>query len=130
MKQRGFSLKEGLKRPLDPMAGNTMIQRYKGTEAPLTLGPQPKFCFNIPINQKPEAIIGSVDIKDGNRQIELKRSDKYNTAAMVPARKAFDVDVTRVSDTSFEATPKQPLPPGQYLINENGVMNYDSGLKH
>jgi hypothetical protein len=129
MAKRDFSFKEAMKRPLDPNGGNTNIQRYKGSEAPLTLGPQPKFCFNISVNEKPEAIIGSLDIKDGNRQIELKRSDKYNSMAMVPARKSFDLDVTRTSDTSFEATPKQPLPPGQYLINEKSAMNYDFGVK-
>ena len=129
MAKRDFSFKEALKRSLDRSGGNTTIQSYKGPEAPLTLGPQPKFCFNILVNEKPEAIIGSLDIKDGNRQIELKRSDKYNSMAMVPARKSFDFDVTRTSDTSFEATPKQPLPPGQYLINEKGVMNYDFGVK-
>jgi len=128
MAKRDFSFKEAMKRPLDPSGGNTTIRRFKGLQAPLTLGPQPKFCFNISVNQKADAIIGSLDVKDGDRQIELKRSDKYSSIAMVPARKSVDVDVTRISDTSFEATPKQPLPPGQYLINELGVMNYDFGV--
>jgi hypothetical protein len=48
---------------------------------------------------------------------------------MVPARKSVEVDVTRISDTSLEANQKQSLPPGQYLINELGVMNYDFGVK-
>ncbi len=127
--KRDFSFKEAMKRPLNPSGGNTLIERYKGTEAPITLGTQPKFCFNLTINEKPEVIIGSLEVKDGNRQIELTRSDRYNTGAMIPAKNSIELAVTRTSNTSFEATPKQPLPAGQYLINEKGALNFDFGVK-
>jgi hypothetical protein len=127
--KRDFSFKEGLKRPLDPTGGNTTIERYKGTEAPITLDSKPRFCFSITINETPEVIIGSLDVKDGNRQIELTHSDKYNTAALIPAKHSIDMVVTRTSDTTFEATPKTPLPPGQYLINDKGALNFDFGVK-
>jgi hypothetical protein len=127
--KRDFSFKEAMKRPLSPSGGNTLIERYKGSEAPITLGPQPKFCFNLTINEKPEVIIGSLEVKDGNRQIELTRSDRYNTGAMIPAKSSIELAVTRTSNTSFEAIPKQPLPAGQYLINEKGALNFDFGVK-
>lgn len=126
--ERGVSIKEGLKNPLNPMAPVTVIFRYKDAAAPITLGTSPKFCFPIAVNTAPDVVIGALEVKKNERDIELKRSDKYNSSAWIPARKAFDVNVTRTSDRSFEATPKSPLPAGQYIIN-NASMTYDFGVQ-
>ena len=127
--KRDFSLKEAMKNPMSNSAGNTLIKRYKGTAAVINLGPSPKFCFHISINEAPQVIIGGLEVKNGDREIEFKNSDRKNYKGPIPARKAFELDVVRVSDTSFEATPKDKLPPGQYVINNMSFMNYDFGVQ-
>jgi hypothetical protein len=126
-RERGISITEQLKNPLNPMAGYTTIYRYKDPASSLTLSTTPKFCFPITVNDSPKVIIGVFDVKKDERDIELKMSDRHNATSMVPARKSFELDVKRGSN-SFEATPKVPLPPGQYIIN-NAYTSYDFGVQ-
>jgi len=117
--ERGLSVKETLKNPLNPMASYTTIYRYRDSSSGVTLSQTPKFCFPISINQTPNVVIGELDVKKNERDIELKFSDVRNSQSGIPARKAVDVDITRTSPTTIEVTPKTPLHAGQYLVTSS-----------
>jgi hypothetical protein len=127
-RERGLSIREQLKNPLNPMAPYTTIYRYKDTSAALTLGPSPRFCFVVSVNAAPNVVIGELDVKKNDREIEMKFSDRQNSSSGIPARKSVEVDVKRTSPTSIEATPKSPLHPGQYVINSS-YMAFDFGVQ-
>jgi hypothetical protein len=127
-RERGLSIREQLKNPLNPMAPYTTIYRYKDTSATLTLGATPRFCFVLSVNAAPNVVIGELDVKKNDREIEMKFSDRQNSTSGIPARKSVEVDVKRTSPTSIEATPKSPLHPGQYVINSS-YMAFDFGVQ-
>lgn len=127
-KERGFSFKEGLKNPINPMGGYTIIKQYKGASAVLTLGRSPKFCFPLTVNMAPNVVIGVLDVKKDDREIEIPLSDRRNATGGFPARKSVEVNVIRASPTSIEVAPKNALVPGQYIINSS-YMEYDFGVR-
>jgi|SRR5208283_4069062 len=106
-------MKEGLKNPLNPSAGRTRIATYKDPAAAITLGASPKFCIAIPATVNPEVLeIGSVDVKKDHRELQLAHADK----TWMPPKHLQAVDLKRISDNVVEIIPKQPLPPGQYVL--------------
>jgi hypothetical protein len=125
--ERGFSLTEGLKNPLNPMAGHTTIKRYKGASASIALASTPKFCFPTTVNTAPQFIIGELVVKKDYRELEIKFSDRHSDS-WVPARKSFDVDMKRTSPTSIEVTPKTPLEPGEYIVTSSYIV-YDFNVR-
>jgi hypothetical protein len=40
----------------------------------------------------------------------------------MPERRVQPIDIKRLSDTTVEITPKEPLKPGQYLLGGPGVL--------
>jgi hypothetical protein len=122
----GVSMKEDLKNPLNPNAGRTRIAMYKDPAAAVTLGTSPKFCIAIPSNVNPEVLeIGTVEVKKDHRELELTHADK----TWMPPKRLQAVDVKRISDTVVEITPKQPLPPGQYVLGGPPTIGvYDFGV--
>src|SRR5581483_4534863 len=127
-RERGISLKEGLKNPLNPMSGYTTIHRYRDPSSALSLSPTPKFCFPVSVNATPNVVIGELDVKKNERDIEMKMSDVRNSQSGVPARKTVEVDIKRTSPTTIEVTPKNPLHAGQYLITSS-YMTFDFGVE-
>jgi hypothetical protein len=127
-RERGLSIKEQLKNPINPMAAYTTIYRYKDAAAAITLGPTPRFCFTLSVNTAPNVVIGELDVKKNEREIEMKFSDVRNAESGVPAKKSVEADVRRMSPTSIEVLPKNPLHPGQYVINSS-YMAFDFGVQ-
>lgn len=125
-RETGVSLKEGLKNPLNPMAGRTRIAQYKDPAATITLGPSPKFCLSLPASVNPEVLlIGTVDVKKDHRELEINHSDKI----WMPQKRIQPIDVKRISDTMIEITLKSSLAPGQYVLGGPPVLNiYDFGV--
>jgi hypothetical protein len=123
----GVSMKEGLKNPLNPNAGRTRIAMYKDPAAAITLGASPKFCIAIPASVNPEVLeIGTVDVKKDHRELEITHADK----TWMPPKRLQAVDVKRISDTVVEIIPKQPLPPGQYVLGGPPTIGvYDFGVE-
>ncbi len=123
----GVSMKEGLKNPLNPNAGRTRIAMYKDPAAAITLGASPKFCIAIPATVNPEVLeIGSVDVKKDHRELELTHADK----TWMPPKHLQAVDLKRISDNVVEIIPKQPLPPGQYVLGGPPTIGvYDFGVE-
>jgi hypothetical protein len=124
------SFKAAMRNPLLPgLAGATTIFQYKDASATLTVGASPKFCFTFTGGVLPVVYIGVVEVKKDTRQIELKRDFNRGANSMVPLNKSYDADVSQVSETSIEVTPKQPLPPGQYVIAARADVLFDFGVK-
>jgi hypothetical protein len=123
----GVSMKEGLKSPLNPNAGRTRIAMYKDPAAPITLGTSPKFCIAIPANVNPEVLeIGTVDVKKDHRELEITHADK----TWMPPKRLQALDVKRISDNIVLIIPKDPLPPGQYVLGgPPTVAVYDFGVE-
>jgi hypothetical protein len=57
-------------------------------------------------------------------------SAKRSMDDWMPEKRVQPVDIKRLSDTSVEVTPKEPLMPGQYLLGGPGVLvaYYDFGV--
>jgi len=129
-KERGVSIKGGFKdlsrNPLNPTAGQTNLFRYKDAAAPLTLGPNPRFCVTILPNYNPSQIlIGAVEVKKDHRELEQLRS----ADSWLPEKEAQAVEITRISANAVEITPKRALPPGQYVIGGYPMIGiYDFGV--
>jgi hypothetical protein len=129
-KERGTSLSGGFKdlahNPLNPRAGQTNLFRYKDSAAPLTLGPNPRLCVTISPSFNPSQIlIGAVAVKKDHRELEqLISADSW-----MPRKDIQDVVIKQISSTVVEITPKQPLPPGQYVIGGPPMIAiYDFGV--
>jgi len=75
-------------------------------------------------NTTAEAVIGQLDVKGDVRQTEMKSYQRHDTKTPFADKKTFDADLDSSKGSSFEATPKKSLPPGQYLIT-NGIGFYD-----
>jgi hypothetical protein len=122
----GVSFKEGMKNPINPTAGYTRIALYKDAAASITLGATPKFCIALPSNVNPEVLeIGSLTVKKDHRELEITHSDK----TWMPQKRVQSIDVKRLSDTTVEITPKDPLPPGQYVLGGPPTVGiYDFGV--
>jgi hypothetical protein len=127
-RETDVSAKEMLKDPLNPMAQYVIIDRYKSVSADLKLTSKPRFCFPLAVNSSAQGFIVVLDVKNNARQIENKKSDKHSTGSRFPDGKLFDVDLDQSSVSSFEVTPKKPLPPGQYLISA-GIGTYDFAVE-
>lgn len=133
---QGISFKQGLKNPFNPMAGKTQIITFKKPAAALTLDPKPNFCVSVlPSSDPTEIMIGSLDVKKDHRQLETctgmcASSAKRSMDDWMPEKRAQPVDIKRLSDTTVEITPKEPLKPGQYLLGGPGVLvaYYDFGV--
>ena len=134
---QGISFKQGLKNPFNPMAGRTNILTFKNAAAALTLEPKPSFCISILPNLDPtEIMIGSLDVKKDHRQLETctgicASSAKRSMDDWLPEKRVQPVDIKRLSDTVVEITPKNQLPPGQYILGGPGVLvgYYDFGVE-
>jgi len=131
-REKSVSLSAGMKdlgkNPLNPRAGETVINRYKDPAAPVTLGASPSFCITIAANFNPSQIeIGTVDVKKDHREVEQAVSSRDN---WLPPKRVQLVDVKRVSDTVVVITPKTPLPPGQYVLGGPPMVGiYDFGVQ-
>ena len=132
-KEQGESLKEGMKNPLNPMRGRTLITRYKDPAAPLTLEASPRFCVRIAPNYNPSNIlIGRIDVKKDHRELETSPYKGFQEAAdsWMPAKRVQAIDIKRISDTVVEVTPQKPLPPGQYILGGPPMIGmYDFGVQ-
>jgi hypothetical protein len=131
-KEQGESLKEGMKNPLNPMRGRTLITRYKDPAAPLTLGASPRFCVGIAASYNPNNIlIGRIDVKKDHRELETSPYKGFQEAAdsWMPEKRVQAIDIKRISDTVVEVTPQKPLPPGQYILGGPPLIGmYDFGV--
>ncbi len=78
-------------------------------------------------NTNPEVLsIGSVDVKKDHRELEITHSDK----TWIPPKRVQAIDVKRISDNVVEITPKEPLPPGQYVLRGAPMIGiYDFGVE-
>jgi hypothetical protein len=121
-REAGVSMKEGLKNPLNPNAGRTRIAMYKDAAAAITLGASPKFCIAIPTHVSPEVLeIGTVDVK---------KDHTHADTTWMPPKRLQAVDVKRISETVVEILPKEPLPPGQYVLGGPPTIGvYDFGVE-
>lgn len=133
----GVSFKQGLKNPFNPMGGRTRILTFKNAAAALTLDAKPSFCTPVLPGVDPTVImIGSLDVKKDHRQLETcvgacASSAKRSTDDWMPPRHIQPVEIERLSDTTVEITPKEPLKPGQYLLGGPGALiaYYDFGVE-
>lgn len=108
-------------------SGRTRIAMYKDAAAAITLGASPKFCIAFPTHVRSEVLqIGTVDVKKDHREHELTHADK----TWMPPKRLQAVDVKRISDTVVEILPKEPLPPGQYVLGGPPTIGvYDFGVE-
>jgi len=127
-RERGVSITGAALNPLNPLAGYTTIYRYKGASADIKLTSNPKFCFPLAPNVAAQAVIGQLDVKGDVRQTEIRNTQKRNTTTPFADKKTFEADLDTSKGSSFEATPKKALPPGQYLI-ANGFGFYDFSVE-
>jgi hypothetical protein len=112
---------------VNPNAGRTRIAMYKDAAAAITLGASPKFCIAFPTHVRPEVLqIGTVGVKKDHRELELTHADK----TWMPPKRLQAADVKRISDTVVEILPKEPLPPGQYVLGGPPTIGvYDFGVE-
>jgi hypothetical protein len=121
--------------PFNTRAGITNIVTFKNAEATLAVDPSPRFCLPIPANYDPTVVmIGSVEVKKDHRELETCSgpcASRGRTAdSWMPEKRVKAVDIKRISTTLVEITPKEPLPPGQYIIGGPPLISYyDFGVK-
>jgi hypothetical protein len=110
-------------------AGFKTTYTYSGAVSALTLGPDAKFCVAVGSNERPHVMIGNVDVKGGNRQIEITHADQENPDGWIPANRAQKLDIQRVSDNAVVITAATPLAPGQYILTGFLMPAYDFGVR-
>jgi hypothetical protein len=122
--ERGFSFHEAMKNPFNNMRGNTSIIKYKGIESATVVAPDVRFCFFVSTNMTAQYLLGTLDVKDGYREIEYTQSDR-GSEGWLPIRRQKAITSQRASDTMIVVTPNEPLPAGQYVIGTNAQIIYD-----
>ncbi len=107
------------------------IYTFQGPAAPTTLGASPKFCLYIPMTVQPNFLIAILDIRRGNRQIEVLKPTYQNgsLSELISPHKQRPLTFQRVSDTYVVATPAEPLPSGQYLLMNSQFGTLDFGVQ-
>ena len=128
-KGRGISLKDTIRNPFAPNAGDTNIIAFRGPAADLTLTSTPRFCFPSSLlgpNATMQYTIGKLQTYKNDREMESGAYDKQSKAGrMIPAKRAIDTSVKDISASYVEVTPKQPLSRGQYIISTTlGVFDF------
>lgn len=136
-RDRGMSLSGGLRdmahNPFNARAGQTNIMTITNPSSHVTVGQHPKFCMAIPVAVSTDnVVIGSLDVKDGHREIESLVSARNSAGTWIPESRVHKVTVNRVSDNVVEITTQDALPPGQYVLAGSataGVGTYDFGVQ-
>ena len=107
------------------------IYRFPGPAASLNMGTSPEFCVFVPVSSQPDFLIGVVDIRGGNRQIEFTKPHLENGLSneWISHHKSRPVTYERLSDTNVVVTPAEPLPPGQYILILNEFSIWDFGVQ-
>jgi hypothetical protein len=122
--ERGFSMHEAMKNPFSNTRGNTNILKYKGVESPTVVAPDARFCFTVATNATAQYLLGTLDVKDGYREIEYTQSNR-GSEGWLPVNRQKPINSQRASDTMIVITPTQPLPSGQYIIGTSSFLVYD-----
>jgi hypothetical protein len=122
--ERGFSVHEAMKNPFNNMRGNTYIMKYKGTDSATVVASDTRFCFTVGTNSTAQYLLGTLDVKDGHREIEYTQSNR-GSEGWLPAKRQRPINSQRASDTMILITPAEPLPPGQYIVGTSFLQVYD-----
>lgn len=126
--ERGFSIHEAMKNPLNNMRGNTIVFKYKGVESATVVPANTRFCFTVATNMTAQYLLGSLDVKQDHREIEYTQSNR-GSEGWLPAKRQRPISSQRASDTLILITPNDPLPPGQYIIGSSQSMVYDMTVR-
>lgn len=131
---RGVSIKGELKdlarNPWSSMPGRTNTMLLTNAAAHITVGPTAQFCMGVPVATSTDNMfIEMLDVKGDHREVEMLLSGN-NKKDMT--KRLHKVSVRRLSDTTIQVTPQEPLPPGQYILAgraTSGIGAYDFGVQ-
>jgi hypothetical protein len=115
-----------------------IVHTFRGAEAPVQIQErkpvlyvkQSPYMTNIPGRSDRDIVLVRFDKKKDHRELQMTSGGSmFNFKAGFSKEKTPDIVVTRISESVFTVTPKDNLPPGEYMLTYGlGSSGFDFGI--